>query len=188
MNMLRLFWGIPVDLSVIAQVYQRLKAEVPATFIQWSEPEDLHITLHFMPAFPADKLERLLELSQKYMANLLSFPLQIKMLSLFPEACHPRFLAFELSQTPDLITLVKCLGNALEQNGEPVDDTRSFRPHITLGKVKDTAGMIKLPSAVLNLQAPVEVPVCKVRLYESRPQASRSRYLARAEFDLQANK
>ncbi len=111
------------------------------TAIHWVKPEILHITLHFLGNLGDEQIGRAKLAMQSLAGKFKGFRFGMKKISGFPSNKRPRVIFLECGQTNgnSVFKFQKLLGEKLAQNGISVD-TRSWRPHITLGRVKTPGG------------------------------------------------
>lgn len=104
--------------------------------IRWVSRENLHITLKFLGAVPADRLEEISEISAQAARATAPFRLEIGPPGSFGPSRSPQ--VFWLGILPGLgleglVDLQKRLETALEAAGFPREE-RPFKPHFTLGR------------------------------------------------------
>ena len=107
--------------------------------VRWVEPAGIHLTLKFLGAVPAAQVPRLVERLQSGLADQAGFELAAGTLGVFPEKGLPRVIW--LATVGDLAALGICqqrVERALEPLGFP-PERRAFAPHLTLGRVRETA-------------------------------------------------
>jgi 2'-5' RNA ligase len=135
----RLFVAVPMPNQVralVADLMNDLAAgDLP---IRWIDPESAHLTLHFLGETPPERAELLRLALSAPVAKHQSFELSTGDLGVFPNARQPRVIWLGLDGDVDrLERLTRDVGRTLQQLGFPVEPGR-FRPHITLGRVRDT--------------------------------------------------
>ncbi len=182
----RLFIAAPLPRPVIDYLGHLLddlsSRDLP---VRWTAPNALHLTLHFIGETPIERAE-LLRMS---FANLTPKSGQIGLstsnLGVFPNQRRPRILWIGLDgQTNRLKELHRETGAMLEKLSFPLEE-RSFRPHLTLGRARDTVDKL-FPyqlseafgaSSVREIIAhPVEFTISEVTLFRSHLEKSGARY------------
>jgi 2'-5' RNA ligase len=145
----------------------------------WAKPENLHITLQFMPAIKLSDVEKIVRMTQTELQNYKPFDLKLEALELFPSAQHPRIISLAVTtEHNELADLSKKLGEILMQFNYPIE-LRSFRAHLTLGKLKT-----HLSETTLKNTAPLSlnpIAIESIILFESRHTKDESRYIPLAD-------
>lgn len=122
-----------------AMARAREKLGPAASAIRWVSPEGIHLTLKFLGAVPTAQLPLLIEQLEAQLAEQEPFSLQIGQLGVFPGPRAARVLW--LATLGELAALERCqqrVEAATVPLGYP-GEKRPFRPHLTLGRVRETA-------------------------------------------------
>jgi len=135
-----------------------LLAETGAA-VRWVRDEGLHVTMKFLGPVTRDGLEALCEELQDIRSTFRVFRLCIKNLGVFPDLRRPR-VVWAGVESADLPRLARAVEEAAARAGFGTEQ-RPFRPHITLGRVKDTRGWPRLRE-VLAARRAIEVGTCEV--------------------------
>jgi 2'-5' RNA ligase len=112
--------------------------------VRWVGPEGLHLTLKFLGNVPNAQLPDLTERLAVEMAGQSPFDLGIGRLGAFPNMRAPRVIV--LATTGHLAALASAK-ERVEVATEPLGylrERRSFRPHYTLGRVREGAAQADL--------------------------------------------
>lgn len=130
----RLFVSLPLP-APVRDSLAALAAPLPG--VQWTRPEQLHLTLRFLGDVSEDRIEPLVErLTQVRVA---AFLLPVEGLGTFPPNRPPRTLWIGVgSGHPRLFQLRQRLDDALLAAGLQLD-LRTFHPHITLARTTEGA-------------------------------------------------
>lgn len=134
----RLFVAVELDESVrrrLVRVQRSLASRCPD--VRWTHEDALHLTLRFIGEAPVRDIEPIAEAVDKEAARSEACDLNIAGLGCFPVEGRVRIVwagATESSGT--LADLVRRMDEALTRLGYP-SDGKPFRPHITLGRVKE---------------------------------------------------
>jgi 2'-5' RNA ligase len=153
--------------------------------VRWVAPNALHLTLHFIGEVPIERAE-LLRMS---FANLTPKTGQARLatggLGVFPNQKRPRVIWIGLNgQTDRLTELYNTVGGLLDRLDIPTED-RSFRPHLTLGRARDTVDQLfpyQLGEAFQTssireiVDHPIEFTISELILYRSHLEKSGARY------------
>lgn len=104
--------------------------------VKWVRPESMHITLKFLGDIFPDQIESITGIMHDVAKLENPFTIHIQGVGCFPNEKRPRVLWLGIqSETDSLVDLANGLNIKLEALGfEP--EKRSFKPHLTLGRVK----------------------------------------------------
>lgn len=170
----RLFVAVPMPEPVRALVAE-LTAELAGDElpVRWIDPATAHITLHFLGDTAPDRAELLRLALSAPVARHQQFALQTGGLGVFPNPRQPRVIWLALDGAAHhMERLARDLGDTLRGLGFPVEPGR-FRPHVTLGRVRDNpppdlASVVErgLRAAAARLH-PLAVPIDEVVLMRS---------------------
>lgn len=129
--------GIPV-VERLTQIQNELGRRFEATQLRMPETKDLHLTLKFLGETDVALQERIQETLHAFALGLFPFELALKGVGSFPDAAAPRIVWAGLEPKSDeLVGLLKdTLERELENIGIP-KETRDFKAHITLARVRD---------------------------------------------------
>ena len=111
--------------------------------VRWVAPNALHLTLHFIGKVPIERAE-LLRMS---FANLTLKTGHARLVTgtmgIFPNQKRPRviWIGLEGVKPYRLSELYRTVGSMLDRIDLPTED-RSFRPHLTLGRARDTVDQL----------------------------------------------
>jgi 2'-5' RNA ligase len=115
-----------------------LKNALPKPLIRWVAPHNVHLTLKFLGDVSPDNLERLAETLKVETASHAIFSISIGGLGAFPTQRRARVIWIGLDAPPALATLQRGVDAAAVQLGYPREE-RPFSPHLTIGRVGQTA-------------------------------------------------
>jgi RNA 2',3'-cyclic 3'-phosphodiesterase len=179
---MRLFFAIDIGAAQRAALRDAVAALQPVAprAVRWVEPAGAHITLSFLGEVAAERTGQLLAAAQAALAALPSFTLHLAPASAFPNLRRPRTLWLGLAGQTDVLTQVQGrLADALVPLGF-ARERRPFRPHLTLGRVREGASpaeLAALGATLPALPAPDPMPwlVDMIVLYHSElgPQGAR---------------
>ena len=134
---MRLFVAVPLPPPALETAAGLLRAVRPLEWpVRWVRDDGLHLTLKFFGEVTSDRVEAIEEMVQFATAGMAPMELSLSGAGAFPSARRPRVLRLEISAGPDL----ELLQDRLERGGEQIGfapEGRPFRPHITLGRVKE---------------------------------------------------
>ena len=153
--------------------------------IGWEKTEKQHITLKFLGNTDSSLLKnlqgRVSEIAEKHSG----FTLRLARAGVFPRASRPRVLWIGLEDRPNRIQpMYADLEEACQELGW-AKETRAFRPHITIGRVRDPDEATAVADAHLRTTIePVEFEVAEIVIYESKLESTGSVYSRLARITL----
>ncbi|MGD0750183.1 MAG: RNA 2',3'-cyclic phosphodiesterase [Anaerolineales bacterium] len=139
--MLRSFIAIEIPAEIqnaIAHSIASIKSTLPKPLIRWVAPHNVHLTLKFLGDVSPANLERLADTLKEEAASHKMFTVSVGGLGAFPTQRRARVIWIGLEAPPALESLQRCVDAATVQLGYPRED-RPFSPHLTIGRVAQTA-------------------------------------------------
>lgn len=131
----------------IGAIQSRLRKLVEGD-IRWVRPEGIHLTLKFFGDIFAADVANIATVVEKAAERERSFSLAIGGAGAFPDPHRPRVLWLGMNGDVErFLVFQKGLDQALLQIGFPREE-RPFRPHLTLGRIKTSKGLIGLAQAL----------------------------------------
>lgn len=151
--MIRTFVAIELPETVresLARQISSLKSHAP--LVKWSRPDNLHLTLRFLGDVKESELDELFAALEDAVDGTQPFAVEVCGVGAFPNWRHPRVVwagcgegAEETSALADLVEAA-CANLGYERERRP------FRPHFTLGRVKQPADAEGLSTATRGLE------------------------------------
>ncbi|MCW8409426.1 RNA 2',3'-cyclic phosphodiesterase [Legionella sp. PATHC035] len=185
MHTLRIFFAITFPKKIQIKLSNCLKSlheTILSDYMRWVHVEKMHITLQFLGHLPQEQLIPATEYVHAALQNLPPFQLEFGQLEWFPTVRRPKVLSLTVQPQAALARLSDTIGQALIALNVPVE-TRSFRGHLTLGRLIRH----KVPRELLDTVKMPSIPpmrVDKIYLIESRPEQGKQNYYSLAEFRL----
>jgi len=145
--MIRTFVAVPIPepLILAAGDYQEYLKQLEAP-VRWVRPENLHITLKFLGDVDSSRLQGVIFAIRAALASETSFSAALGGSGVFPNSRSPRVIWMGVDQGASRLSrLVNRVETAVAGLGFE-RETRPFRPHITLGRVKSNKGLSPLLS------------------------------------------
>lgn len=175
---IRIFFAIDLPISVkekLGRFISVLKKKSKSNAIRWTKPENLHITLQFLAEVRSEHLTTLMENVRSNVEGAIkNSTLSFGNLHLFPNPYRPRVIVLDISPQEQLAALAMLIGNGIKKSNYEVE-TRPFRGHLTLGRIKyqgtNLDFLSEAPSLTLDL-----IPLDEVVLFRSEPQEDGSKY------------
>jgi RNA 2',3'-cyclic 3'-phosphodiesterase len=130
----RLFIALTLP-TAVRDVIAALAQPLPG--VNWTRPEQLHMTLRFLGEVPDKQIEPMIERLTK--VTVAPFILPVENVGAFPPNRPPRVLWIGAgSGHPRLFQLRQRIDDALLGSGLQLD-VRTFHPHVTLARCTETA-------------------------------------------------
>ncbi len=132
--------------AAIAAEITRLRPLGPR--VSWVAPPNLHLTLKFLGELPPPALEEVKDALAEAVAGASPFTLHFYGLGAFPGMARPRVLWVGVAEGGQAAQALQArLEAALTRRGF-AGDTRSFSPHLTVGRVREPRGLAELQQAM----------------------------------------
>ncbi len=175
--LIRLFIGIPINddvrqrLTELRDALKRTRAHVG-----WVPPRNYHLSLAFLGDTPREMVADLGEALDDA-AQCEPFPFAVTRIGSFGSRRSPRVIWAGVEAPDVLTTLYEKLRDNLEALGLDTD-SRPFRPHITLGRVRSSRGRSELVEGLERVADTVfgDVTTARIHLYRSVLQPGGSVY------------
>lgn len=138
-QIVRSFIAAEISPNVRARASRLIKElSVTDAKISWVQPRNLHLTLIFLGDVSMNEVPQLCSAMTRAVADLPPFDLEVRGAGAFPNPARPRTLWLGVGYgSEEMIQLHGALQNALVQLGYR-SEGRRFRPHLTLGRVRQT--------------------------------------------------
>ncbi|HEX2965548.1 MAG TPA: RNA 2',3'-cyclic phosphodiesterase [Syntrophorhabdaceae bacterium] len=118
--------------------------------VRWVKPNALHITLKFFGEIDETKMKEIQLVLDGINDYYTAMPVRLKELDAFPNRKRPKVLVATLYEEVDNIkTIFHDIENRLEAAGIE-KEKREFIPHITLGRLREPAPVLKQHMAPLD--------------------------------------
>lgn len=138
--------------------------------VRWVRPEGLHVTLYFLGNIAWSQATPLARSVEEEVRGIAPFDLALGAAHLFPSARRPRVVALDVEPAEPVARLAAAVERGVVREGfEP--ESRAFRAHLTLGRVRTGRGPDPSGAAAAALS-----PVDAVVLFRSEFSRSGARY------------
>lgn len=156
--------------TALEHVNEALAQQVPRKSVRWVTPERMHLTMRFLGDTAVSNLPTITAALDQATQGQSAFTLTLGQLGCFPNRRRPRVIWVGLDgNLAPLWELKRQVDAALQPLGwEP--ETRPFRAHLTLGRVKDSRLLADLDWGAAVEELPV--PVTAVHLVQSELRSS----------------
>ncbi len=171
---IRTFIALPLPsdwIDALVSVVEQLKAQVPAG-VRWVDVGGVHLTLRFLGNTDPDLAPRIVDGLSRKLTPAPAPTLSLSGLGTFPPRREPRVIWAGVAGNLDpLLEMYRRTELLVESLGWP-PERRPFRPHLTLGRVRDRSHEVQRQQ-VLDAVATTPVPATSlwtpdiVRLYQS---------------------
>lgn len=130
---------------------KRLREAVPDASASWSRPENVHLTLKFFGNVPKEKLPRISEAAERVAQELTSFQIKIGGTGVFRK--QVLWIGVE-DPSGQLSELQQRFDEECGREGFAKED-RSYKPHLTIARLRRPEGARQLAEAHLQTQFPI---------------------------------
>ena len=144
--MLRSFIAVEIPAEIqnaIAHSIASIKNTLPKPLIRWVAPHNVHLTLKFLGDVSPANLERLADTLKDEIVTHKMFSMSIGGIGAFPTQRRARVIWVGLDAPPALAALQRGVDAVSVQLGYPREE-RPFSPHLTIGRVAQTASSTDL--------------------------------------------
>ena len=148
---MRLFTAIDLPEEVRDNLRSLLARLKPLARINWSPAANLHVTTKFIGEWPEARLDEM-KRALAAIPRCGAFDISIRGLGWFPNDRRPRVLWAGVEAGEQLATLVRATEQAVAELGVPAED-RSYSPHLTLARIRETVPLDALRSALAKATA-----------------------------------
>lgn len=170
----RTFIALPLPVewtTTLESVIGDLQGTTPRG-VRWVRPSGIHLTLKFLGSTDVSKVPRILYGLDEAMNGAQSPHLALSRLGIFPNSGNPRVLWAGVTGELDILEDLQQRVEALTVGLGWVPERRPFRPHLTIGRVRDNvpaAERLRIAAAVTDCTVPRLAPWRPgvVRLYLS---------------------
>ena len=136
--------------SFLSDVQETLKSY--GFRVKWVRPQNIHLTLKFLGDTATAHTDKISEAMALATRNFPIVPLKAKGIGVFPNARRPRVIWAGLNgQLETLANLQQTLDAHLADLGF-ARDTRAFKSHLTLGRVKGKIASDRMKAAIDKLK------------------------------------
>lgn len=143
--MIRSFLAIELPEALrnrIGEVQKELKST--KADVRWVRPEQIHLTLKFFGNIEAPQIELITQAIEEEVRITQAAPIEVQGMGAFPSLNHPKVIWVGIKDEKKiLIPLQQRLEQRLQRIGFELEN-RTFRPHLTLGRVRSNRGREEL--------------------------------------------
>jgi 2'-5' RNA ligase len=123
--------------------------------VRWVNPHSIHLTLKFLGEITPEQVRDVCAAMEKAATDIPKFALKTGLKGAFPSLKRPRVFWVGLTEMNNhyLLDLQKNVEDELAGIGFP-KEKRTFKPHLTVGRVKNSRGIEKVTETFMNYQFP----------------------------------
>ena len=146
MSLLRAFIAIELPAHVCDAIQKqtaRLRQTLGNDLIRWVPTQNMHLTLKFLGDTTTAYLDFLKQLLAREANSHPQFDLQLGGLGAFPSSRRPRLLWVGIHAPTNLASLQRGIETGAIRLGYEQEE-RNFSPHLTIGRVRQTASPLDL--------------------------------------------
>lgn len=183
---IRVFLAIelPGDIKALVEgIKERLMPVLKG--VRWTRPEGMHLTLTFFGDLFEDDVARISEVIEKNLRDISPMELNVGLPGGFPSLKRPRVLWLGIGGDSQRLTVLQAaIQEDLEECGFP-GEKRSFKPHLTLGRVRSRGEVISRTEDVIEKTGELGASRFDVReliLFESKLKPGGAIYTKLATF------
>jgi RNA 2',3'-cyclic 3'-phosphodiesterase len=151
--MMRLFIALPLPREIeeeLGRIIFILKQKGGGGRIKWVAPKNIHLTVRFLGDTDEDKLPAIREAIQRIASKYPVVECAVDSLGAFPDLKRPRVFWTGLSGGIEFLNSIAAdMEEEMRRLGFPPED-KKFKPHLTLGRVKESYGLDDLAAYIRN--------------------------------------
>lgn len=126
--------------AYLTAVSKELSRQLPKGAVRWVKPEQMHLTLRFLGDTAVSQLNLLYDTLDTNLAEAKPFTLKLSQLGAFPNKERPRVIWVGIGGEMKALNLTQSqVVQAVTSLNFPPDKLK-FKPHLTLGRVKNLDG------------------------------------------------
>jgi RNA 2',3'-cyclic 3'-phosphodiesterase len=154
MSLLRAFIAVEIPPEIHKAIEKKtapLRAALGSSIVRWVPSDNIHLTLKFLGDISPANVDMLSQMLNVEVSQHSVFELKFGGLGAFPNPKRPRVIWIGIQAPAGLEALQHGIEAATATLGYP-GEARPFSPHLTIGRVKQTAG----PAGVQKIRTALE--------------------------------
>jgi len=143
MNVLRIFIAIEIPQDIQQAIEKNtlsLRNTLNANLVRWVPAGNIHLTLKFLGDVSVSTVDLLTQMLKVEASQHSRFEMRFDGLGLFPSPRRPRVIWVGIQAPAGLEALQRGIETATARMGYRTE-SRPFSPHLTIGRVKQTASL-----------------------------------------------
>ena len=169
----------------LQQHIRQLREAIPDVAASWGRVENVHLTLKFFGNVSTDRLPPISAAAARVAKEFSSFEISVGSSGVFPRPSRPQVLWIGVSDPSGKLT-------ALQQRFEDecaleafAKEERSYRPHLTIARIRKPQGAGRLADAHLQLDfQPFSIQLREFVIFRSELSSKGSKYTALSRHQL----
>jgi len=159
----------------ITLVQNRLKKT--GAHVSWVRPENIHLSLQFLGDLARDRIEAVSRVVNTAAGSVQVFHLVVRGIGSFGRGGSPRVIWAGTEHCPELGILHSHVQKGLADVGIKTEE-RTFRPHLTVGRVRSSRGRQDLIAALKPFESTLfgECEIDRIKLVQSKLRPSGPEY------------
>jgi RNA 2',3'-cyclic 3'-phosphodiesterase len=118
--------------------------------VSWTRPSNIHLTLKFLGAVEATRIQNVARAVQRAVAGINEFEIEVGGAGCFPSPRNPRVLWIGFSEVPDALRqLYSNLEDELDREGF-AREKRRFSPHLTIARLRGPKNATQLAELLIE--------------------------------------
>lgn len=176
---IRIFFAIDLPQAAkdkITEMMKTLKKQSRSHGVRWTKPDNLHITLQFLAEVRAEHIPVLITNVRNQVTAANKNPmLTFGAIKIFPDLYRPRVIVLDVIAQDELAELSRLIGEGIKETNYKIE-SRPFRAHLTLGRIKQPHALNLSFLAGYEVPAFEKLSVNNIALFRSEPQPEGSQY------------
>jgi 2'-5' RNA ligase len=182
----RTFIAVKVDPGQeLTGIISLLKSTLSKENIKWADINNMHITLAFLGDTEENQIQTIITMLKDNCTGLGEFTFTLRGLGVFRNITDPRVIWAGIDMSEKFVALNRLIKNGLKEI-EIMTEDRQFKPHLTLGRVKNIKNRNDLRVIIDNYHDREfqKVHVNEIVFYESILKQTGPIYIQIAGFNL----
>jgi 2'-5' RNA ligase len=154
MGLLRAFLAAELPISLQDLIHAStagLHQALGDGLIRWVPPHNVHLTLKFLGDVSSSSLDLIRQMLLTEASHFAAFDVQVEGLGSYPNSRRPRVLWIGLNAPAELASLQRAIEAAAARLGYESEE-RGFSPHLTIGRVRQSASPADLQKIRMALE------------------------------------
>ena len=143
MSVIRAFIAIEISPEIqdqLKQLTSQFKQQLGGVYVKWVPVENIHLTLKFLGNVSVSNVDVLNKILDSESSNHHTFEVSVGEVGAFPSTRRPRVVWVKMQAPSDLFEIQRCIEEETARLGY-AHDKRSFKPHLTMGRVSRHANL-----------------------------------------------
>jgi 2'-5' RNA ligase len=169
----KIFVGIQLPETIKKRLSKALEKwqDLP---VKWIPADNFHVTLLFLGYVNYEDVISVCDSIREIAEDSQSFDLLLQNITLAPDEKDPRMFWLRGEESEEMRELVEKLEQVLKKTDV---EKKSFRPHVTLGRIRHEKWEALLEKPVVDQKFSVSVPASSVEIFESTMVNGKSKFI-----------